>query len=157
MVAAGFPSNGGLSLTAEAGQDGPAWRDGASVGVIDRHRNANERATSSSIAATARGQPVAKIIGLAAATSWLTLRRCSERSLPADPSASQAKLAFAVLLLVRRAWSWRSRDEPVAYGFLPFLRLQRKDRTTKPWDQTVRTRRSTIARSGGVREVCSSA
>ncbi|WP_235531696.1 hypothetical protein, partial [Sphingomonas sp. Leaf67] len=31
------------------------------------------------------------------------------------------------------AWSWRSRDEPVPYGFLPF---QRKDRTIKPWDQT---------------------
>ena len=39
----------------------------------------------------------------------------------------------AVLLLGRRAWSWRSRDVPVPYGFLPF---QRKDRTIKPWDQT---------------------
>ena len=37
------------------------------------------------------------------------------------------------MLLGRRAWSWRSRDVPVPYGFLPF---QRTDRTIKPWDQT---------------------
>lgn len=44
-------------------------------------------------------------------------------------------LAMLVLLLGRRAWSWRTHDEPVPYGFLPF---QRKDRTIKPWDQTPR-------------------
>ena len=53
-------------------------------------------------------------------------------------SASRAKLAIAVLLLGRRAWSRRSRDEPVTYCFLP---LQRKDRTIKPWDQTPSCRR----------------
>ena len=54
---------------------------------------------------------------------------------PAHGSAPRAKLAIAVLLLGRRAWSSRTRDEPVPYGFLPF---QRKDRTIKPWHQTPR-------------------
>jgi hypothetical protein len=48
-------------------------------------------------------------------------------------SGSRAKLAIAVLLLRPQAWSWRSRDVPVRYSFLPF---QREDRTIKPWDQT---------------------
>jgi len=40
----------------------------------------------------------------------------------------------AVLLLGRRAWSWRTHDVPDPYGILPF---QRRDRTIKPWDQTL--------------------
>ncbi|WP_294294871.1 hypothetical protein, partial [uncultured Sphingomonas sp.] len=47
----------------------------------------------------------------------------------------------AVLLLGWRAWSWRTHDVPVPYGFLPF---QRKDRTIKSWDQTT----SWLARAG---------
>jgi hypothetical protein len=43
---------------------------------------------------------------------------------------------MAVLLLGRRALSWRSRGELVPYCFLPFLR---KNRTVKPWDQTSKT------------------
>ena len=56
--------------------------------------------------------------------------------LPEDPPPAQRRersLRQAVSLLGRRAWSWRSRDEPGPYGFLPF---QRKDHTIKAWDQT---------------------